>query len=141
MYYALYTSEFNSIKLSKILIMLLSLSVGVSYLTYTQYINQPKLFIRWTTTSMMVSFYICPLIVLLANLLKNAKSSAMIRTISTATYHIYLTQMTYYFIGLCRFITISIGTRILISCIVCIICGIIFMLIDNKLRSHIVSCT
>ena len=110
MYMTLYKNfcENNAISYqsSKIkLLFICSFILGVIYLTYTQFISEPIIFTRWTTTSMITAFYVTPIIELIEHLPyfdsqheveKNTKKVAII---SSATYHIYLTQMTYYYIG------------------------------------------
>lgn len=136
MYYAISVKSYTGINKNKF-ILLLSYVVGIIYLTYTQYISRPHLFIRWTTTSMAVSFYIIPIILYVKFLFKKYgknTNATIIQTISSATYHIYLTQMTYYFIGLSRFINLSVFFRILISNIICITCGVLFYASENATK-------
>ncbi len=121
---------------------LISFLLGAFYLTYTQYLSHPVIFTRWTTTSMISTFYIVPIILLLKFIYNALISDHLsdntekeIATISSATFHIYLTQMTYYYIGISRFIPFPVGIRIVISILICVPIGVLFYMI-NKLIMH-----
>lgn len=138
MYYAMCSGNTMLPNQTRNVALLASFVVGISYLTYTQYFHQAYIFKRWTTTSMIVAFYIIPFIHLFEKkYTKHAKNTnnKLIELISSATYHIYLSQMTYYYVGLCRFITISIPFRIIFNVVICILGGVVFYYFENKLKS------
>lgn len=112
---------------------------GLIYIIGTQYIWEPVIFKRWTTTSMMVGFYLLPILLIFCMVTRKLKINGRVGNViilcSNATFHIYLFQMLYYYAGVQRiFGEVSIVLRIMGSTIVCISGGCIFYYIMNCLK-------
>lgn len=114
-----------------------SFIIGVFYLLSTSYFYEPIVFKRWTTTSMIVGFYLLPILVIGKiffdkSVLHNHVNNTLTVT-SNATFHIYLVQMVYYYLGVQRiFDGMTHGVRTCLSILVCVVCGNIFYIVMNK---------
>lgn len=123
-----------------------SFIIGLLYILGTCYLWSPIIFTRWTTTSMMVGFYLFPILLVFQRLtqkieLPNTMEESLILC-SKSTYHIYLVQMVYYFIGIERiFGNLPVGLRMLFSIVICVSGGCVFykllsLLLNRKKRTH-----
>lgn len=117
-------------------LLLLSFLVGIFYLIGAVYVWEPLIFRRWTSTSMMVGFYLFPLIVLFKTCAEQININKRINNIivlcSKATFHIYLFQMLYYYAGVERiFESFPLILQIVSSVLVCIFGGCIFYLLTS----------
>lgn len=109
----------------------ISFAIGFVYIIGTSYLYTPIIFTRWTTTSMMVGLYLFPIIMFLQKMVEKIvllqKIEQLIVMCSNATFHIYLVQMVYYYIGIQRiFGVVAIPFRMLLSIVVCVIGGCVF---------------
>ena len=114
--------------------------VGIMYLVCTSYVYNPVVFTRWTTTSMISGFYIWPILLVGQVFFNGKKVSIKVKNIleicSNATFHIYLVQMVYYYIGIQRvFGTIPAGVRSILSVLVCMAGGVTFYYIMKKIQN------
>ena len=88
----------------------------------------------WKGTSIFSNLYIIPIIVYILNNLKI--SCKIIEEISKASYHIFLTQMMYYY-TIEKYIEGFLGNiivTIFINIVICCICGYVFYAIENFLE-------
>lgn len=114
--------------------------IGFCYLISTSYLYEPIIFKRWTTTSMMSGLYLGPILLIGRKLfdksgIQSKRNNILIFT-SNATFHIYLVQMVYYYIGVQRiFGGMPTSIRICLSVLVCLFCGNIFYGVMNKIKS------
>lgn len=114
--------------------------IGFCYLISTSYLYEPIIFKRWTTTSMMSGLYLWPILLIGKKFFDKSaiqgNKKYILILISNATFHIYLVQMVYYYIGVQRiFGGMPAGVRVCLSILVCLICGNIFYGVMYKIKS------
>ena len=130
--------------LKTFIILLLSGVIGFAYIfitSYTQY--RERIFVNWTTTSMMTTFWIFPLFFILYKALGKLPPSKL-QVIGKASYHIFLTQMVYY----CTIIPYRISSAVpsvwifaAINIIICVAFGCVFYYFEYFITSRIISYT
>lgn len=132
-------------------ISILSLAIGVYYLWFVSYKTDihHTLFQYWTKTSMMSAFYIFPIIYILYRLLRNVpqtKFGKILALPGKASYHIFLTQMVFYYIldvYLRRHYLKSTGDNkmVIAYIIICVSIGIIYYYIETPLEKYVADVT
>lgn len=116
---------------------------GLAYLISVNYYYDPIVFKRWTGTSCITALYNVPLVIVTYNLLRvkqinNNWLLKHIMLISNATYHIYLTQMSYYYLGAQRICgNAPVVIRITIGCFLCIFVGCAFYCIEFQITEFL----
>ena len=119
---------------------LFSLIIGgvfVYVFSYTKY--KPIIFNYWSSTSLLTSLYIIPILTLIIRKLSIKRIPKFITLIAKSTYHIFLIQMLYYYIlGRNKILaTEGIIPNLAINITICISMGMIFYWIDNYINKMI----
>lgn len=114
--------------------LIISFLYGFSYLLSAGYLHyKVTLFTYWVTTALPSAFYVFPLVYLIIGIKgKKDQSEAgkYLALIGKASYHIFLTQMLYYYLQLDE--KFNYPLTIMISILICTNVGILFYLIDTK---------
>lgn len=113
--------------------------IGIFYLVGSKYLYEPIVFRRWTTTSMISGFYIWPCLLAGQRFFEGREVAGRLKDIlticSNATFHIYLVQMMYYYIGVSRvFGAIPASIRIICNVLICVSGGVFFYWIMNNVQ-------
>lgn len=113
------------------------LFVGFCFIILFRYTNySPKIFKWWTGTSMFPVVFIIPIFGFLVE--KNIKF-APLEIVGKASYNIFLTQMVYfcYLYGKIKEILSNVYLNALASIVICVIIGIVFYEIENRITKKI----
>lgn len=115
----------------------ISFLIGVTYLLGTTFYYTPVIFVRWTNTSMLAGLYIFPLMSLFVKLVEKVKLPIFIEKFiqwcSESTFHIFLFQMVYYYLGVGRlFEATPKCLHLLCDVTVCILMGCFFNVLMIK---------
>ncbi len=112
-------------------------ALGIFFIVWTTYLGHTVMFFEyWTSTSMLASLYLVPIIFLIQNVNKGNK---FFQYISNATFHIYLIQVVY-FKFLYSIISSgynSIVLDVLISIAITFSLGTIFYYLENLVRKKL----
>ena len=104
---------------------------GYCYLQY-----KPKVIIYWTQTCFVACFYIIPLLMFMITTLQNIGFKPL-EILGKASYHIFLTQMVWYYFAYGRIVSWNIYIAMAINLMICIGVGVIFYLIETPLNKLI----
>ena len=113
------------------------LFVGFCFIILFRYTNyKPKIFKWWTGTSMFPVLFIVPIFGLLVE--KNIRF-APLEKVGKASYNIFLTQMVYfcYLYGKIKEIFANVYLNALASIVICVIIGIVFYEIENRITKKV----
>lgn len=115
--------------------------VGIIFIILVEYTSySPKIIIYWTRTSCIATLYIFPICSFLLKNRENKVKVAPIELLGKASFNIYLVQMVYYWClsgRVYNFID-SIFIRIIMNFLICLIGGISFYFIENRITEIII---
>ncbi len=116
---------------------IISFLLGIAYIILVQYFKCDVFIKYWKGTSILSNLYIIPIIIcILNNVTINCK---ILEKISKASYHIFLTQMVYYY-TLSKYVYKFVNNDLIVifvNIVICCTCGYIFYIIENILREKI----
>lgn len=121
----------NFIKIKTSIVMTI---IGAGFIfgyCYLQY--KPKVIIYWTQTCFVACFYIIPISMFMIRTLQNIRFKPL-EILGRASYHIFLTQMVWYYFAYGRIASWNIYIAMAINLIICIGVGVIFYLIETPLN-------
>lgn len=119
----------------KISIVITIIGAGFIYgYCYLQY--KPKVIIYWTQTCFVACFYIIPLSMFMIRTLHNIRFKPL-EILGKASYHIFLTQMVWYYFAYGRIAFLNIYIAMAINLIICTGVGVIFYFIETPLNKLI----
>lgn len=125
----------------------LAFVVGVAFLfveAYTSY--SPKIIIYWTGTCFISTLYILPVCSFFFEKCRNVRI-ALLELVGKASFNIFLTQMVFFLyaggisgklFASVRNQYVSIGLQNLFNILICLIIGILFYLMENRLTSKLI---
>lgn len=115
--------------------------LGIMFIVLVEYTSySPKIIIYWTRTSCIATLYIFPICSFLLKNRENKIKVAPIELLGKASFNIYLVQMVYYWClsgRIYNFID-SIFIRIIMNFLICLIGGISFYFIENRITGIII---
>lgn len=117
-------------------------AIGFSFILITQYLGYKTRIINtdWSCTSFMVGLYIAPIVMLIIYKF-GTFSFKILEIIGKASYNIFLTQLVYYSTasGYITKYTDNIVIHVIFNIAVCVLAGILFYLIENRITKKIIN--
>lgn len=122
-------------------ILVISFVVGFIYILVTKYFGYQTKIINndWRGTSFMAALYIAPIVMFIVYKF-GAFSFRPIELVGKASYNVFLTQLVYYSTasGLITKFTDNIAIHVIFNVVVCVLAGIVFYLIEDKITKRII---
>lgn len=115
--------------------------IGVLFIILVEYTSYtPKIFVYWTRTSCMATLYIFPICSFLLKSRQKEFKCRLIELFGKASFNIFLVQMVYYwhFSGKVYNHTSNVVIRIILNFVICLVGGISFYLVENKLTGMLI---
>lgn len=106
-------------------------SVAYNYAGYT-----PQILVYWITTSWLGSMYIIPFVAWYIG--KCRIKCAPLELIGKASYNIFLVQMFYFWINPVADLNVTIGSKVFLNLVICLLIGIVYYLIENPITKYLV---
>ena len=119
----------------------MAFAVGFIYILVARYLGYQTKIINndWRGTSFMAALYIAPIVMYIVYKF-GAFSFRPLELVGKASYNVFLTQLVYYSTvpGLITKFTDNIAIHVLFNVSVCVLAGIVFYLIEDKITKRII---